>query len=70
MLPISSTNYHLKQYYTKRIFLFTYGVFIDDTCLYTGGEKAMKGIAATLNGAFLLGISHSLIVNEQYDKLK
>ena len=63
MKNLSSEAYSLDPYKIKRIFWFVYGIYFEDTLICYGGSSKMFNTMRLLNGAFLNGICHSIVIN-------
>lgn len=62
---LSTENYDLKPYKIKRVYLFYYGIFYDETLIVYSGWTRIKTMCDLMNGAFLNGVCHCLSVNQQ-----
>lgn len=56
-------KYNLKPYRTKSILIFYEGLYYEDHLLYWGGMTAMMDFKNWMNGAYINGVCHAIVVN-------
>jgi len=64
MKNLTSENYNLKPYTIKRIFWFNYGLYYEDCIICYGGYTRISDLRDLMNAAFLLGVSHAIVMND------
>jgi hypothetical protein len=63
-------NYNLNPYSFKRIFMFWYGLYYENTLLLYGGYSRIREMSIMLNGAFINGVAHCIVVNSNSSENK
>lgn len=57
------SKYNLKPYYLKSFLIFYEGLYYEEQILYWGGITVMMDFKNQMNGAFMNGICHAIVVN-------